>query len=300
MIVAAGSGERDLTVDSAILTESVKGNVAPDFLNTRLQSDLRPTLFLAQLSNLLAGNISIVHGVTGSSRTFMGEEASSIDAVRIALARIASGQSDIALVGAAHNAERKDLLLVYEFGKFNLRERYAPVWSRGPNGGFALGSGGAFLVLESKRHAQARGAKPFAKLSTVVADHARRNGPKADSAVMDSLETLWTQLHAGPDPIAIITGATGAEPATSQERRFLERHKAAPIRASGSRFGHLMEAQFPLGLALAALSVSKGELFPASDTTGLEIASSAPPSQIVVIGTGHWRGEGMALVEAAD
>src|SRR3712207_8516744 len=36
---------------------------------------LRPTLFLAQLSNLLAGNISIVHGVAGSSRTFMGEES---------------------------------------------------------------------------------------------------------------------------------------------------------------------------------------------------------------------------------
>ena len=52
-------------------------------------SDLRPTLFLAQLSNLLAGNISIVHGVTGSSRTFMGEEAAGVDAVRIALARIA-------------------------------------------------------------------------------------------------------------------------------------------------------------------------------------------------------------------
>ena len=47
-------------------------------------SDLRPTLFLAQLSNLLAGNISIVHGVTGSSRTFMGEEAAGVDAVRIA------------------------------------------------------------------------------------------------------------------------------------------------------------------------------------------------------------------------
>ena len=36
--------------------------------------DLRPTLFLAQLSNLLAGNIAIVHGVCGTSRTFMGEE----------------------------------------------------------------------------------------------------------------------------------------------------------------------------------------------------------------------------------
>ena len=74
-----------------------KGNSAPGFLNERLMNDLRPTLFLAQLSNLLAGNIAIVHGVTGSSRTFMGEEAAGVDAARIALARIAAGQSDIAL-----------------------------------------------------------------------------------------------------------------------------------------------------------------------------------------------------------
>ena len=58
-------------------------------------SDLRPTLFLAQLPNLLAGNISLVHGVVGSSRTFMGEEASGADALRVAHARIAAGQSDI-------------------------------------------------------------------------------------------------------------------------------------------------------------------------------------------------------------
>ena len=69
-------------------------------------SDLRPTLFLAQLSNLMAGNISIVHGVTGSSRTFMGEEPAGVDAMRIALARIQAGQSDLALVGGAYNAER--------------------------------------------------------------------------------------------------------------------------------------------------------------------------------------------------
>ena len=86
-------------------------------------SDLRPTLFLAQLSNLLAGNIAIVHGVTGSSRTFMGEEAAGVDAARIALARIAAGQSDIALVGGSQNGERKDLLVLYEFGDFNLKDK---------------------------------------------------------------------------------------------------------------------------------------------------------------------------------
>src|SRR5690348_2166981 len=174
MIVAAGGGERDLAVDSGILNAEAKGNSAPGFLNERLMSDLRPTLFLAQLSNLLAGNIAIVHGVTGSSRTFMGEEAAGVDAVRIALARITSGQSDIALVGAAHNGERKDLLVLYEFGDFNLKDKYAPVWAREASSGFALGSGGVFLVIESRAHAEARGAKPFARLSSVVADRAPR------------------------------------------------------------------------------------------------------------------------------
>ena len=120
MIVAAGGGERDLAVDSNILNSEAKGNSAPGFLNERLMNDLRPTLFLAQLSNLLAGNIAIVHGVTGSSRTFMGEEAAGVDAARIALARIAAGQSDIALIGGSQNGERKDLLVLYEFGDFNL------------------------------------------------------------------------------------------------------------------------------------------------------------------------------------
>ena len=75
MIVAAGGGERDLAVDSTILSGLPQAKNPAAFLNERLMSDLRPTLFLAQLSNLLAGNISIVHGVTGSSRTFMGEES---------------------------------------------------------------------------------------------------------------------------------------------------------------------------------------------------------------------------------
>ncbi len=295
MIVAAGGGERDLAVDSAILNAEAQGNSAPGFLNERLMSDLRPTLFLAQLSNLLAGNIAIVHGVTGSSRTFMGEEAAGVDAARIALARIASGQSDIALVGAAHNGERKDLLVLYEFGDFNLKNTFAPIWARGDHGGFALGSGGAFLVIESRKHAEARGAKPYARLTQVVADRtARKNGGE----VTASLSKLWAQLDNLDGQGAIITGATGAKPATSEERTFLAAHPDFAVRATGTSFGHTMETQFPLGLALAALSISKGKLFPPNDSAGVEIEMTKPPSQIVVVGAGHWRGEGMALVEA--
>src|SRR6201985_1778852 len=177
MVIAAGGGERDMSVDTSILNAQAKGNSAPGFLNDRLMGDLRPTLFLAQLSNLLAGNIAIVHGVCGTSRTFMGEEVAGVDATRIALARIAAGQSDIALIGGSHNGERKDLMVLYEFGNFNLKDKYTPVWARQEKPGFALGSGGAFLVIESRAHAEARGAKPYARLTSVVADMARREHP---------------------------------------------------------------------------------------------------------------------------
>jgi 3-oxoacyl-[acyl-carrier-protein] synthase II len=294
MIIAAGGGERDITVDTGILSAQAKGNSAPGFLNERLMSDLRPTLFLAQLSNLLAGNIAIVHGVCGTSRTFMGEEVAGADAARIALARIAAGQSDIALVGGSHNGERKDLLVLYEFGDFNLKDGFAPVWARRQHAGFALGSAGAFLVIESKAHALERGAKPYARLTNVVADLAQRNGT---GDVKTTLEKLWSKLGKLNDGGAIITGATGAEPVTSEERAFLAEHPDFAVRATGTRFGHTMETQFPLGIGLAALAISRGALFPPGDSSGMEIEMSKPPSQIVVIGAGHWRGEGMALVE---
>src|ERR1700731_2346247 len=245
MIVAAGGGERDLAVDSNILNSEAKGNSAPGFLNERLMNDLRPTLFLAQLSNLLAGNIAIVHGVTGSSRTFMGEEAAGVDAARIALARIAAGQSDIALIGGSQNGERKDLLVLYEFDDFNLKNKYAPVWARGENSGFALGSAGAFLVIESRTHAEARGAKPYARLTNVVADQARRKHP---GEVTESLQQLWSKLGKLEGKGAIITGAPGAEPVTSEELAFIRKHPGFVVRATGTPFGHTMETQFPLGL----------------------------------------------------
>src|SRR5882724_6606334 len=190
MIVAAGGGERDIAADTAILS-GIRNAANPGaFLNERLMSDLRPTLFLAQLSNLLAGNISIVHGVTGSSRTFMGEESAGVDAVRIAHARIAAGQSDIALVGGSHNSERPDLLMLYEFGGFALKDKFAPVWKREANAGFALASLGAFLVIESRAHADARGAKRIAKLTAVLSDRTKRQQGDVGAA----LGRLWSKI----------------------------------------------------------------------------------------------------------
>src|SRR5262245_34856532 len=294
MIVAAGGGERDIAVDGTIMSNRGKV-VDPDaYLNERLMSDLRPTLFLAQLSNLLAGNISIVHGVTGSSRTFMGEEAAGVDAVRIAVARIAAGQSDIALVGGSHNGERKDLLLLYDSGGHMLRGAFQPVWER--TKGMVLGSLGAFLVLEARGHAEARNAKPLARLSGVLSE---RSGRPA-GAVTAALARMWQRLARPPAPhgIAVISGATGTQPATSEERAWLKTMPDVPVRATGSVLGHGFEPQFAMNIALAALALGREKLFPPVDSSGVEREYEGPLERVAVTAVGHWRGEGMALVEA--
>jgi len=297
MIVAAGGGERDLGVDSTILSGLPHAANPGAFLNEGLMSGLRPTLFLAQLSNLLAGNISIVHGVTGSSRTFMGEEAAGVDAVRIAFSRIVSGQSDITLVGGAHNGERPDLFMLYEFGGYNLKEHFAPVWERGRGkpSGFALGSLGAFLVVEARDYAEARGTKPLARLSTVISDRSKRTPGSATAALTKLWDKIKDKVKAGH--AAVLSGATGSEPATGEERVFLESHSDLAVRATGSYLGHGMEPQFPMNVALAAVALGHGSLFPPCDATGLERPMSGQLRQVLVTAVGHWRGESLALVE---
>ena len=298
MIVAAGGGERDLTVDSNILSGIGRAANPAAFLNERLMGDLRPTLFLAQLSNLLAGNISIVHGVTGSSRTFMGEEAAGIDAVRIAHSRIGAGQSDIALVGGSYNGERPDLLMLYEFGGLMLKEKYVPIWERKDgSSGFAMASLGAFLVIEARDHAEKRGAKPLARLTAVVSDRANRQ----PGTITQALSRLWDRIKIkiGSGHMVVLSGATGVNPATAEERAFLENHSDLVVRATGSYLGHGLEPQFPMNIALATIALGHGSLFPACDTTGLEKPMSGGLNQILVTGVGHWRGEGLALIERA-
>jgi 3-oxoacyl-[acyl-carrier-protein] synthase II len=295
MIVAAGGGERDIAADSTILTGMRKVTERGAYLNERLMSDLRPTLFLAQLPNLLAGNISIVHGVVGSSRTFLGEEAAGVDAVRIAHARIASGQSELTLVGGAYNAARWDILLIFEQAGTALKDKFAPVWDRGPHGGLAVGNMGAFLVLESREHAEGRGARPRARLSAILSDRNERRPGDVEATLRrqwDGIATDVDRAHAG-----IISGAAGLEPVTSAERNVLK-DMGLPVRNTGTYIGHGLEAQFEANLGIACAVLERGKLF-APAGTGDTGASPAGISQVIVTSVGNWRGEGMALVERA-
>ena len=297
MIVAAGGGERDVAVDEALLAEApdaprgaYRGTAREGFVAGRLATDLRPTLFLAQLSNLLAGNISIVHRVTGSSRSFMGEEGAGVSAVGDAFRRIGAGQSDIALAGGAYSAERADMALVFALGQYLASGPWRPVWEREEGGsGLMLGSLGAFLVLESREHAQARGATIRAVLQAVAGEQARPDH-RAD-ALADV-----TRRVGGEGADLALSGASGVGGPTRAEAELLS-SLALPARAYGSLLGHGVEAHFPLGIALAALCLSQGA---APAPIGNEAPFEGAPESVLVTAMGHWRGEGAALLRAAN
>jgi 3-oxoacyl-[acyl-carrier-protein] synthase II len=283
VIVAAGGGERDYGVDEQILVGLKKSNAPRAFLNERLMSDVRPTLFLAQLSNLLAGNISIVHGVTGATRTFMGEEQAGVDVLNIAAKRIAARQGDAFLVGGSYNAERPDIIMIYGMGRMLWRGDFVPVFEReSGGGGFIAGSGGAFLVVEARERADKRGASPIATLRGVATNRVER----AKGAVSASLRKLWSQIVPGFDAKAglVLSGATGVAGITAEERDALVAlAPGARVVASGDIFGHMVEAQFPAGVALAAAAIKAGKV-----------------NDVAVSNVGQLRGEGLALVGKAD
>jgi 3-oxoacyl-[acyl-carrier-protein] synthase II len=69
LVVAAGNGERDEGFDVRVLEQlgNLNGSERSASLNSALMTGLRPTLYLGELSNLLAGTFK-------RFRTFQGEE----------------------------------------------------------------------------------------------------------------------------------------------------------------------------------------------------------------------------------
>lgn len=277
LLVAAGGGERDVTVDGEIVTGMLHADNRSAYLNEHLLNDLRPTLFLAQLSNLLAGNISIVHGVTGGSCTFMGEEQAGVDIFRIATSKIAAGQSEAIMIGAAYNAARLDMLLGLEFNAGLHKGQFVPVFSAERNGSI-MGSIGAFLVLESLERANARDAEILAEISGAVSDRASA-GP---DALTSELASMIEGLGPFEDDVTVISAASGIEPRTSNERAAIAAAAPSATVFGVSDFvGHGLEAAFPAAVAFGVARIASGAA-----------------SDVVATCASRWRGYGAVRLVA--
>ncbi len=293
LLVAAGAGERDQESDDAILGEV---HDLPDdgVAHNRLMMDtLRPTLFLAQLANLLAGNISIVHKVTGSSCTIMGAEMAGVSAVENAVSKVRAGRGQMFLVGGSFVASANEHLSLMA-GLNRLWDKpHRSVWERGGDGsGTIAGSVGVFLVIEASGHAIERGARAYARIDEV------RSGRQSADASDYPMRALGTGL--APGPLCVISGASGIEPQTSDERACLGEFSTAGlelvVRSHANVLGWSKDVHFPAGLALAAIAAHRRAIYDPFEDSGFEQPAGVTPERILVTASGQWRGAGAALV----
>jgi 3-oxoacyl-[acyl-carrier-protein] synthase II len=165
--------------DTAVVIGTTHGSAAycVDYYRRIVESGMtaaNPMLFAEGVPNAAAAHLSLMLGLKAACQTVIGSRTAGIDAVRLAALRIASGQWDRAIVGAAEEY----LPLI------NDAYRHAGLYG---DGGFATGSGAVSLVLESEDSARARGARILGTIAGGASARIRGSARDAVRSVLDRL-----------------------------------------------------------------------------------------------------------------
>ena len=171
-----------------------------------------------------------------------------------------------------------------------LKGSFAPVWDRGPQGGIALGNMGAFLVLESRDHAQARGARARGRISSVsfrpqpASDGGHRGdapppmGGDRRAGRPRARRGDFRRRRARTGDIGRARGAQGHWPSRPQYRDVYRAWRRGSVH--GAIWGSPARRS-----STASCSAPAG----AGDVG----TSPSDLSQVVVTSVGNWRGEGL-------
>ena len=119
-----------------------------------------PMLFAEGVPNAAAAHLSLMLGLKGACQTIIGTRTSGLDALRLAGARIASGEWDRAIVGAA---EEYDSIVnaSYKHCRVYSGDDGTPPFGEGR--GFVTGSAAVTFVLESQKSLEQRKGRPIAR-----------------------------------------------------------------------------------------------------------------------------------------
>jgi 3-oxoacyl-[acyl-carrier-protein] synthase II len=136
------------------------------------------------------------------------------------------------------------MVLLFEAIKAHSRGEWLPLWSRADGGGIITGSLGAFLVLESRAHAEARGAHIYATI-----DHRRRRSRQPQCRRLE--KRLSGSLRTGADLPAAARRSSPGRPAfrisPARKGGSGRQFPGAAMRGYRRRHRSRTESQFPLG-----------------------------------------------------
>jgi 3-oxoacyl-[acyl-carrier-protein] synthase II len=166
-----------------------------------------PLGFLRVLPNMIASHVSIAQDARGPNNTIHEGEISSLLAVTEAASVIQRGMADVMLAGGA-SSQMHPLDFVRRIILGNLSPRYEDPASvvrpfDAHRDGCVWSEGAAVLVLESREHAQSRGAKVLARLKGwgTAFEALNSRGELSGSGLRRAIATALERAAVKPDAL---------------------------------------------------------------------------------------------------
>ena len=142
---------------------------AKAILDSRGPRRLSPFVVPAFLANLAAGNVSIRYGFRGPIGTPVTACAAGLQAIGDAIRMIRSGEADVAIAGGTEACVDRLSIGGFAAARALSTRNETPAEASRPfdrdRDGFVMGEGAGLVVLETREHAEARGATPIAEVS---------------------------------------------------------------------------------------------------------------------------------------
>ena len=205
------------------------------------------------MPNAAAAAISMDLSTRGGARTCVSACASGTESIANAVEHLRQGAADVVICGGTESVIHPLPIAAFAAMHALSTRNDEPVRASRPydvnRDGFVLGEGAAVLVLETKEHAEARGAKIYAEIAggavTSDAHHITAPDPEghgAARAVLDALansgvtanDVNHINAHATSTPVGDIAEYTALH------RVFGDRIAEIPVSATKSSTGHLL------------------------------------------------------------
>ncbi|MFF7987478.1 beta-ketoacyl-[acyl-carrier-protein] synthase family protein [Streptomyces sp. NPDC007901] len=245
-------------------------------------ANVSPRLIPQAAVNMVAGEIAIDLGAAGPNLVTSTACASGATALGTARELLRSGVCDVVLAGGAEASVCPLVVAPFaRMGALSVRRDDPAAASRpfdADRDGFVIGEGAAVLVLERTAHAEARGARVYARLSGygASADGTHPNLPDPDGLGVERAVTAALRDAAlSPADVDHVNAHGTATPLNDEvEARTMRRllGERPLLTSTKGVTGHALGAAGAIEAAVTALTLAHGSVPPTANLASLDPA----------------------------
>ncbi len=239
---------------------------------------LNPFIVPMMLPNMGSGQVSIALGARGPNIASTTACSSGSDAIGIAMAALQRGEADVIFAGGAEAPICElgvgGFLAARALSTRNDEPQKASRPFDRDRDGFVMGEGAGTLVLETAEHAQRRGGRVLAELSSYAsvsdAYHVTQPAPGGKGAVQ-AMQTAIARAGVTPADVDYLNAHGTSTPLNDKtetlaiKQVFGESAYDLPISSTKSMIGHLMGASGAVEAVVCIKSITEGIVHPTSN-----------------------------------